>query len=446
MKKLGFGVIGIIFIAVIYYFTTGSEQITQEIKNQVNRELATLEQNGFAIQEREIEKSKEHFVISFDEPEKIIDFFAVQGAQMSMEDASALKGMKIGIDAKYLNDAYSALSLDIYPLNLPTSITELDMDKDDKHVIMQLNEILKKKGILVHVDFNKLLSSFKGHIKDIHETLQGKNEVKFTMKGVTFEGEIEKGKISKLNQKVKFITFEAKDEADVKFTELKSNYKRTGPNRYDSTYGYTVKNISLTGINDKSKVLVSIENMSGNSTTTIKNDLARSSVKATVDKINFEADKEKSLMEGITFNFNIKNLDILALQKLEKADVNDEAEINRLTQELISKGISMEIPTFEIKKIETEGKKMDGFSLTANIDIDKSLDLKALQTNPMLALDAINTKTKISLSSELFSLIAQQPKAMMFLMLIQPQESNGKKVYEVELKNGSLSVNGKPML
>jgi hypothetical protein len=446
MRKLGFGVIGLILVAVIYYFTAGSAQITQEIKNHVNSELATLEQNCFAIQDRDIKKSEEHFIIAFDDPKKIVDFFAAQGAEMSMEDASVLKGLKIGVDAKYLNDTYSALSLDIYPLNLPAGITELDMDKDDKLVIMQLNEILKKKGILVHVDFNKLLSSFKGHLKDIHETLQGANEVKFTMKGVTFDGEIEKGKISKLKQKVKLITFEAKDKADVKLSEFTSNYKRTGPNSYDSTSGYTVKNIILTGINEKSKVLVSIENMSGDSTTAIKNDLAQSSIKATVDKINFEADEEKSLLEGITFNFDIKNLDMLALQKLEKVDTNNEAEINKLVQELISKGVSMEIPSFEIKKIEAEGKKMDGFSITAHIDVDKSLDLAALQTNPMAAINAVNTKTKITLSSELFSLIAQQPRAMMVMMLIQPQEVNGKKVYEVELKNGSLSVNGKPML
>jgi len=320
------------------------------------------------------------------------------------------------------------------------------MAKDDKLVIEQLNKILEKKGILVHVDFNKLLSSFKGHVKDIHETLQGEKEVKINVEGVTFKGEIEKGKISKLDQNLKRMTFEAKDEADVKLSELTSNYKRTGPNSYDSTSGYTVKNIILTGINDKSKVLVSIDNMSGDSITSIKNDLAQSSIKATASKVKFEANGEKSLFEGITFDFNIKNLDMLALKKLEDADANNEAEINRLVQELISKGIAMEIPILEIKKIETEGKSMDGFSLTANVDVDKSLNLAALQTNPMLALNAINTKTKITLSSELFSLIAQQPKAMMLMMVIQPQEVNGKKVYEVELKNGSLTVNGKPML
>jgi len=286
MKKLGLGVIGLVLVAVIYYFTVGSEQITQEIKTQVNSELATLEQNGFAIQDREIKESEEHFIITFDDPEKIVDFFTAQGAHMSMEDASTLKGMKIGVDAKYLNDTYSALSLDIYPLNIPTGITELDMDKDDKLVIMQLNEILKKKSILIHVDFNKLLSSFKGHVRDIHETIQGENEVKFNMKGLTFDGEIEKGKLSKLDQIVKRVTFEAKDEAEIKLSELTSNYKRTGPNSYDSASGYSVKNIILSGIDEKSKVLVSIDNMSADTITSIKNDLAQSSMKATADKVS----------------------------------------------------------------------------------------------------------------------------------------------------------------
>jgi hypothetical protein len=183
--------------------------------------------------------------------------------------------------------------------------------------------------------------------------------------------------------------------------------------------------------------------MHGNATTTIKNNLAQNSIRTTVDNIRFETDKEENLIEEITFNFNIKNIDIAALQKLEKLNIENEEETNKLIQALIIKGISMEIPSCVIKKIKTKGKRIDGFSLTTHIDIDKSFDITTLQTNPMAAINAVNTKTKITLSSELFSLIAQQPRAMMIMMLIQPQEVNGKKVYEVELKNGSFTVNGK---
>ena len=446
-NKLGFGIIGLILVAVIYYFTAGSAQITEEMKIRVNTELNMLEQNGFSIQEREVKAKEEHFVLSFDDPQKIMKFLKQQGSKIALEDAKSLVGIKIGMDLQYLNDSYSALSVDMYPLNLPDSISTLqDLDKEDKELIKQLNDMLKRKALLIHVDFNKLLSSFKGYIKDIHETLQGEKEVKIAVEGVTFKGEIEKGKISKLDQNLKRMTFEAKDEANIKLSELNSNYARTGLTSYDSTSGYSVKNIQMSGVDESSKVLVSIDNLRGDSITSIKNDLAQSSMKATADKVKFEADGEKSLLEGITFDFNIKNLDMLALKKLEEADANNEAEVNRLIQELISKGIAMEIPILEIKKIEAEGKSMDGFSLTANIDVDKSLNLAALQTNPMVALNAVNTKTKVTLSSELAALLAQQPKAMLFMMLIPSQEINGKKVYEVELKNGSVSVNGRKML
>jgi hypothetical protein len=35
---------------------------------------------------------------------------------------------------------------------------------------------------------------------------------------------------------------------------------------------------------------------------------------------------------------------------------------------------------------------------------------------------------------------------MMLAMIIQPQVVNGKKVYELELKDGTLTVNGKPLM
>ena len=68
MKKSGFGIIGLILVAAIYYFTAGSAQITEEMKKQVNNELTTLEQNGFGVNNREIKETEEHFVLSFDDP------------------------------------------------------------------------------------------------------------------------------------------------------------------------------------------------------------------------------------------------------------------------------------------------------------------------------------------------------------------------------------------
>jgi hypothetical protein len=80
------------------------------------------------------------------------------------------------------------------------------------------------------------------------------------------------------------------------------------------------------------------------------------------------------------------------------------------------------------------------------VAIDKSFDINAASQNPLAVLNALNTKTNISVSTELFALIAQEPRAMMVLMLMPPVEKEGKKIYEIEFIKGKLTVNGTPMM
>ena len=188
---------------------------------------------------------------------------------------------------------------------------------------------------------------------------------------------------------------------------------------------------------------ISIE---GENQTAVENDLASNKIKLHIADIEMMDNTEKTKLMDTVFTFNVGNLDMNILKKLEELDINNEAEANRLVQELISKGITMEIPSFEVKKLEYQGKEIDGFSLTSSFHVNKSANLAAIQANPFAALNAVNTKTKIILSDALFTLIAQQPKAMMLAMIIQPQVVNGKKVYELELKDGTLTVNGKPLM
>ena len=63
-----------------------------------------------------------------------------------------------------------------------------DIDASDKALIKQLNDMLSRKALLVHVDFNKVLSSFKGYVKDIHETFKVETVAKIDLEGTTFEG------------------------------------------------------------------------------------------------------------------------------------------------------------------------------------------------------------------------------------------------------------------
>ena len=447
MRKLGFGIIGLVLVATIYYFTVGSAQITEEMKIRVNTELNMLEQNGFSIQEREVKAKEEHFILSFDDPQKIMKFLKQQGSKIALEDAKSLVGTKIGMDLQYLNDSYSALSVDIYPLNLPDSISTIqDLEKEDKELIKQLNNMLKRKALLVHVDFNKLLSSFKGYIKDIHENFKLETIANIDITGFTFEGTFKDDRINTLIQNIKNITIKSGDEFNIALNDLQSSYTLTGKSIYDSSYTYKIADLKGTAKNDSEIFSLTIHNIEGDNKTSVTNDLASNKMTFKMSDLEMAEANKKTKLTHTTFSFNVENLDMNILKQLEEVDMKDEAETNRLIQALISKGITMEIPSLEVKKMEYLGQTMDGFSLTSLFEVNKSASLAAIQANPFTALEAINIKTKLTISDALFTIISQDPRAIMLAMVIQPKAINGKKVYELEIKDGKLTVNGKPMM
>ena len=241
--------VGVIVIAILYYFTVGSSQITEEMKNTCQYRVEhDRNKNGFTVDEREVKPKNEHFILTFDDPEKIVKFFKQQGTEVALEDAEALKGLQIGVDLQYLNDTYSALSVDMYPLNLPSSITNAqDIDASDKALIKQLNDMLSRKALLVHVDFNKVLSSFKGYVKDIHETFKVETIAKIDLEGTTFEGTIKDDRITTLIQNIKNIHVKSEDELDIVLGKLNSSYTLTGKSIYDSTYNYKIGSVIVSG-------------------------------------------------------------------------------------------------------------------------------------------------------------------------------------------------------
>ena len=404
--------------------------------------MTTLEQNGFGVKDREVKETEEHFVISFDDSAKITHYLNAQGAQVLEEDMILFEGLKMGVNAKYLNDSYSALSVDIYPVALPKSMMETT-DDEDKAAVERINKMIADKTLQVHLDFNKLLSGFKGHVKDINETFEeDKEKVTFISQGFKFEGDIEDEKVKTVRQTLKLLSLDAGKELTMKLSNLTSNYVITGASPYDSKSDYSVEKIAIQGEPAFSMLM---KNLNVNAVSSVKNDLLKSSFITKTDEIQIIEEQKKYKMNDILFDFNMDNLDIVAFEALQGLDVNDEKAINALSQKILSKGITMNIPNFSVKKIAENGKTMDGFTLSSSLSIDKSFDINAVSQDPLAALNALSSKTNISVSTELFALIAQEPRAMMVLMLMPPVEKEGKKIYEIEFIKGKITVNGTPM-
>ena len=442
MKKIGLGLVALVLVAVIYYFTIGASQITEEIKAQVNTQLTSLEKEGFGIEERKAEEEKEHFVISFDDPKKISSFLYRQGMQLTVEDAELLKGLKVGVDTHYLPDAYSSVAFDIYPSTLPEIFTS-SSNADDKLVLAEIQKMLDKKTFLMHLAINKTASGFKGNLADINETIKDVETVNLHLKGLTFNGDIQENAIHSFKQTLENFSVFVSDELKVSFSDIKSDYKITGNTLYDYTTHYTIANIL---VDMKAELNVTIQDIDVLSNSTVTNDIASGTIKTTVAHTNVTDGVQPYDLENFIFKMKASNIDITAMDKMQKADLSDEKVMNELLTQLFSKGVEFEISTLSLESIENDGQKIDGFELGAQVTFHKDFDVLALEKNPLSALNTVDADLKLEFSKEFFELMAQQPPVMMALMMFPPKDENDKKQYTLELKNGKVTINGKPVM
>ncbi|PHS32487.1 MAG: hypothetical protein COA92_06335 [Sulfurovum sp.] len=442
MKKLGLGIIGLIIVGAIYYFTVGSTKLTAELKTQVTARLSSLQKEGFSIQNREVKENQEHFNLSFDDPQKITHFLNQHGVQITLEDAKRFKGLILGVDVHYLPDAYTSVSFDAYPTALPAVIMPSATNADEKQVLAQVEKILEKKSLLMHVAINKLGTGFKGDMRDIDEILKGKKDIQLTMESLTFSGDIKDDAIYSVKQNLKTFSAKVPDVMFIAFKDLTSDYKVTGKTSYDYHAQYSVANMTIDIAPDLSIVA---KNMTMSSTSFVKDALVSGTMTSKVERVDVKDKDQAYALNTLVFDINAGNLDINAFEKLQQADVNDKKLMNDLMQQFFAKGVYFEIPAFSVDSIENDGKKLKGFTLNAKVNLDKSFDIMALDTNPMSVLTSMDANLNLSFSQDLLDILSQQPQAMMTLMIFQPKDVNGTKVYELKLQDGKLTVNGMSM-
>jgi hypothetical protein len=351
--------------------------------------------------------------------------------------------MKLGTDVYYLKDAYSALSADLYPVKLPESLYDNAQDKEDKALLEQIQKMFDKKKLLIHIDVAKNFSDFKGYMKDINETFTGEESLTLRIKDFTFTGETQKERISKIDQKVKEITFEDDKGITVTLHNMTTKHTITGPSPYDIDAIYDIERIIM---EQTDTFTGEIRGIRITSTEKVTNGLLQSHIKSTAQLFQIEADTEHITVKNINWDARIDNVDIDALKTIQTLDPEKEEEkIQQAFTQMLEKGLHLTINDFSIKEILDQGKNLGGVKLQASLGINKHADLSLAQQNPMLLLDALNTELTLKLSNEIFALVAKDPRAMMLMMLIPPKEEKGHKIYTIIMKNGKTTVNGTPL-
>ncbi len=442
MKKLGIGIaiLVVIIASVIYYLNDVEEkqiEALNALQEKVTIQLTQMQKNGFNITDRAMEKEKEHFFITIVEPNKASTYLTQKGLRVTPEEAEELKDLKLSVELLYLSDIFS---LDIYPVALPPYIKSTITKEDDTKILAQLEEMLKRKVFFMHVDIDHAGTTFKGHMKDIDETLQGEKEVKMILEGLQFSGSIQEEKIAAFKQTLATVSLYMSDETDISISDLESSYLHVGPTTYDYTSEYSIGKIESSQAPDGTLIA---NNLSFFSTSTVTNGLATEKLKANAENMDAVYGKEKIGMNTLDLDMNISNLDVEALEKLQNIDPNKEKEVHALIETLVSKNIHLDIANFSADKVILRGKEMGGFSLQANLDIDKSLDIYRLNIHPKHVLNKMFGTIDISLSKELLNLMKEDPKAMMIYMMYRPKRNLGQRLYHIKIGKGEVKINGK---
>jgi len=442
-KKLVFGLLGLVIIAVVYYFntsyveTTKKLEQTKKLKQQINLQLNELRIQGFSISNREIKKEEEHFFITLDDPKKAVVFFSQKGIRVKLEETEELRGLTLGADVAYLNDT---IALELYPVELPINLTTLLTKENNKELLAQVDVMIKKKIFFVHIDLDHSATTFKGYFKDINETIRGGEEVKFSLHGYHFSGNVKEERIVKFKQTLNTCHLYMRGEIDRTISGLKSNYALTGATAYDYTSSYTIEKLK---IDDPPQTTLLANDISLFSTSSVKDGLAVERLKTKIKNIDLISEKEKVGMQTLEIEMNMSNIDINTYKKLQKVDAKDEKKVDALLETLVSKNIHLEIPMLSVDRVTLHEKEMLGFSLDAKLDVDKSLDIYRLDIDPKHVLNKIDGDINLSLSKEILTLLKEDPKAMLIYMIYRPKRALGQKIYDINIKDSSVKINDK---
>lgn len=439
-RKLGFGVLVLIIVSVLYYFNhTENVKNLNTLQEAVNIQLTEMQTNGFTVSDREIKKETEHFVIQINDPKKAALFLTEKGIRTSVEEAKELTGVQLGTDVTYLKDM---IALELYPLTLPTYLKAAFTTENDKKVLAQLEGMIKKKTFLMHVDIIHSTTTFKGYIKDINERVAGGKEVKLTLQGLHFSGDIKRERIVKYNQRFNTLHLYMSNEINRTISGYQSHYALTGTTAYDYTTDYSIENIK---IDEASEGALFADTISLHSTSTVANGLATETLKTKIKNIDLLFEKEKFGMQTLDMDMNVSNLDIDTFEKLQKTDPTKEKEFDAHLETLVSNNMYVDISNLSVDKVTLHGKEMSGFNLDAKLDIDKSLDIYRLGMKPKHALHKIDGDIHLSISKEILNILKEDPEFMIGYMMYRPKRSLGQRIYNINIMDGSVKINGKPL-
>ena len=393
-------------------------------------------------------ETQKHFEFLIEDEEKFTLYLEQFSAkQLPPYTQALLKGVVVGVDAKYSNLPLSdGVSIDIYPLSLSTELMQ-EIKEEDAKFSAYLQKFLESKGVLYHINYNVVLESFDGYLKDIQEQylFDDKTEMKLTLLNATYKGKgpviAPKSLVSKI-QKIELKILQGSEvllfeldgfSSDASF-ETQSNYRSRAK----------LKNFRLKLENLGKDVVVNATNLTMSLSSNTEGQYAQVMAHNTIESFRLLSENLDLNTTEFNYDVSLSNLDKDTLEELMQLP-EDEA-LQQLLMKLLSKGLTLDVKDFSLGNISLKSSQdLGGFALNSKLILNPDANFaQKYNGNAMKLFSSLDATIDFKLSKKIFALISEVTP-MAFLARAYAKESGESLLFNITLLNGELRVNGKAL-
>jgi len=430
----------------------------------LDEKMVVLTSNGLEVNNTVIESNylttKRHYEFLLSDAPRFIEYLnQYSDAQLPPYVDAMADGVSVGVDVEYSNFFFSSKAMiDIYPLSLPTDMMS-ELKKEDIKFYNYIDSFLKKKGVLYHLNYDISEKSFDGFIKDIDEEYTFDNQVKaiFKIIDATYSGEGSLVAPQNLQVNISKINLDINTSEEDIFFRL-SDLSSASTFESQSTYlsSMNIKTLSLLIEAKKSgKTEINIDDMKLNISSNTQGKKAEFYTKSSISKLQVSSLSSNLVASNLNYDISLEGADKDSYEELhtltsyasKSHSPNFEKEFQASLIKLFSKGLVLSIADLSIATVGVKNKKpVDGFSMMAKLTLAKDVDLaKKLNSSPMSLINNLLLSSTLTFSKDFYALLNKELPASILAGGFAREDAKSV-IFDIELKDGRLSVNGKKIL
>lgn len=426
---------------------------TSGIQKVLDERIADLQTHGLHITQEDQGSSyfttKQHYEFSLEDPVAFSNYLqSGSAAEIPPYVQVLLDDVIMGMDLSYSNLLISDdIVIDLYPIALNTAATQR-MQDEDAVLYKEMQEMLQNREFMYHMEYDIAAEKFKGKIIDIDRTLHFADgrvaKILFDSAHIKGKGSLMKPEEMELKVQKAELNFDLEGQAKMRFSleglKSDSHFKE----KDDFEVKYAAKALYFYFENPKQMMDLHASDMKSRSQMQKREGKLHTKFDVKVKTASLKDKVNAIAIEGLEFDMDAKDLDEVAFDAFNEAQKKAGASSQYTMLAgvgLLSKGLSLDIEAFKIKKITiNDSKAMDGFDHKIDVKIvaDDKL-VQKMQMTPLALMQNVTIDAKLRFSQEFYGYINQDDTMIMLNSFAK--KSSDEVIFEIELQDNKLKVN-----